>query len=335
MAVPTAPAKLNPDVLLFARESLPRVSRTFALTIPVLREPLRTYVMLSYLLCRIVDTVEDHPDLDRAQRDERFQFLLLATRGGASSASWGEFLAGWPEYPQADYEELVQHAPELFLARQALPDAITGAVDNCLVDMIEGMAGFPSASRPPAEACADLEELDRYCHAVAGTVGILLSRLFAENLAAGWLDEDCLERGRRFGLGLQFVNVLKDHMVDRERGISFLPRRYLTGKRAGAPLTSEGLREVALHAVSHLDEGHRYILGIPSESADLRVFCLWAHHLAISTLRVLGQGITPPKVDRAEVMVITSAARDAAGDSAALEELYRGYRNQAVRSFAG
>ncbi len=38
---------------------LNRVSRTFALTIRMLEEPFQTYASAAYLLCRIVDTVED------------------------------------------------------------------------------------------------------------------------------------------------------------------------------------------------------------------------------------------------------------------------------------
>ena len=43
----------------FCRTQLPRVSRTFALNIPLLPAPLDLAVTVAYLLCRIADTVED------------------------------------------------------------------------------------------------------------------------------------------------------------------------------------------------------------------------------------------------------------------------------------
>ena len=47
----------------FAREVLPAVSRTFALSIRVLPGELGRAVLTAYLLCRIADTLEDEPTL--------------------------------------------------------------------------------------------------------------------------------------------------------------------------------------------------------------------------------------------------------------------------------
>src|ERR1700743_3865485 len=57
-------------------EVLPKVSRTFALTIPQLPLALRGPVTCAYLLCRIADTIEDEPGLSPAETLEylnRFQ----------------------------------------------------------------------------------------------------------------------------------------------------------------------------------------------------------------------------------------------------------------------
>ena len=66
------------------RRSLERTSRTFALTIPLLDEPLATDVGLSYLLFRIADTLEDAPSWGRDAR--------MATLD-----SFGEWLVGEEE----------------------------------------------------------------------------------------------------------------------------------------------------------------------------------------------------------------------------------------------
>src|SRR5699024_12069588 len=49
---------------------LDHVSRTFALTIPELPPELAYVVSNAYLLCRIVDTVEDEPALSASQKDD-------------------------------------------------------------------------------------------------------------------------------------------------------------------------------------------------------------------------------------------------------------------------
>ena len=53
----------------FQSEMLEGVSRTFALTIPQLPAELCRVVSNAYLLCRIVDTIEDEPVLSGTQKN--------------------------------------------------------------------------------------------------------------------------------------------------------------------------------------------------------------------------------------------------------------------------
>src|SRR5512146_1454092 len=66
-------------------EILPRVSRTFALTIPQLPRALRRVVTNFYLLCRIADTIEDESSLgvERKQYFHEFFVDVVAGRGDA------------------------------------------------------------------------------------------------------------------------------------------------------------------------------------------------------------------------------------------------------------
>ena len=316
-----------PDAAEFVGAILPRVSRTFALTIPLLRQPLRDHIGLSYVLCRIVDTVEDHPGLDREARDRKFDFLLdRINETSPSHGAWDRFLASWPPHPNPDYETLMQNAALVMEQRFRLAAPVRDAVDECIRHMILGMRPFPSAGKAahPVEACADLDRLEEYCHAAAGTVGILLSHLFQVHLDGNWLTRERVEQGRRFGLGLQLTNVIKDHTADGERGVSYLPSMWLENGLAGAPLTREGLRVAAERTLEHLDEAEAYILAIPPDSQDLRLFCLWAQHLAMGTLRAVAEG--RGKLDRNEVVQITVTAQGAVTDNSKLERLHREYR---------
>ena len=61
----------DPDAqLAYCRRILPRVSRTFALGIGQLRPPLRETVGVAYLICRILDTVEDTTSLPARDRSD-------------------------------------------------------------------------------------------------------------------------------------------------------------------------------------------------------------------------------------------------------------------------
>ena len=64
-------------------------SRTFALSIAALPEALRDAVRVAYLLCRIVDTVEDDETLGAPLRTELFDaFDALMVDDGASAEAF-------------------------------------------------------------------------------------------------------------------------------------------------------------------------------------------------------------------------------------------------------
>src|SRR5690606_2736574 len=68
-----------------------------------------------------------------------------------------------------------------------------------------------------------LADLERYCYFVAGTVGHLLTDLFATVLGRP-IEPALRAQAERFGAGLQMVNILKDVTEDRARGWSYIPR---------------------------------------------------------------------------------------------------------------
>lgn len=333
---PTATASLA-----YCRRILPGVSRTFALTIPVLREPLQSKVGVSYLLCRIADTIEDRSGLAHARRLQLFDLYrdMLSDPGNRDLRN--RFQAAWPRYADAAHQDLMEHAGEVLDCFDSFPANDRTAVVDCLLEMMEGMAAFSRSggSRTPVTVCSGLEDLERYCHYVAGTVGILLSHLFAAELPARWLTPGRLEDGRRFGLGLQLTNVLKDQGADRSRGIAYVPEAWQDGAR----VNPEGARVLISRALVHLEAGQAYILSVPPGREDMRLFCLWASHLALATLRLAaeatgvpagagGSAPRPVKVSREAVWTILEAARAAVGDDRALDALHREYATAVVRA---
>jgi len=65
---------------------LKRVSRTFALTIPQLPSTLCKVVSNAYLLCRIVDTIEDEPGISAASK-RYFCHKFVEVLDGAKNAA--------------------------------------------------------------------------------------------------------------------------------------------------------------------------------------------------------------------------------------------------------
>jgi farnesyl-diphosphate farnesyltransferase len=232
----------------------------------------------------------------------------------------------------------MRNADTVLDAFAALPEAVRTPIADCLEEMVSGMAAYPSPAGgpPPALVCSDLQDLEAYCHVVAGTVGRLLSRLFAQELGPEWMTAERMERGRRFGLGLQLTNVLKDHEADRERGVAYIPERWIDRGRNPAGLTADGVHTLVGRALDHLGDANAYVLSLPPARTDLRLFCLWASHLALATLRVVAEsgGAGRAKVGRDELWGILERARSAAADDAGLRALHAAY-DDAARDPAG
>jgi farnesyl-diphosphate farnesyltransferase len=329
------PATALDDARSACTNLLPRVSRTFALTIPVLEEPLRSYVGVAYLLCRVADTIEDRPRQTRVDRDRRLRRFAEVVRDAEQRLDSGE-LGGDGTDPEgaAPYESLVASAGGVVALYREFPEPVRDAVATCVEDMVDGMTEFPAptGAGPAVAACADLEDLERYCHAVAGTVGLLLSELFAHELGGNWLEPGRADQGRRFGLGLQLTNVLKDREGDDRRGITYIPPAWLSPEGG---LTPGGRSTLIRQAVLHLDEAQRFIVSIPASHAEKRLFCLWAAHLALATLGLAADGDEgPTKVSRDELGRILATTRAHVADDENLEALYREGREAVFTALA-
>jgi farnesyl-diphosphate farnesyltransferase len=305
------------------RARLPRVSRTFALTIPELPGPLADSVTVAYLLCRVADDIEDDPRLAAGQRHALFALFREVLDGGDPEA----VSAAWPVR-----DALAADLPAIVGAFRALPAAHRIAIDACLREMIDGMeaAGDRPAVGGVVHVCDDLADLERYCHFVAGTVGILLTRLFGD--AVGGFGGPAREaQGRRFGLGLQLTNILRDHPEDLERGACFVPPAWLAGGR----LTERGLREGVSLALVHLDAAPAYIAALPTAAGGMRRFCLWAAWIALATLREVA--LRPhdgARISREEVAEILRFTTRYATDDAALAKDWAAMRAGVLAALA-
>lgn len=281
----------------FCKHNLIAVSRTFSRPIEMLPPLLERAVTCGYLLCRLADTIEDHPTLPMGVRDRLYaSFLSVVEAGGPAEAFVEDFgcVTG-----QSDEFDLARNLPRVMRVFRALPPEMQDACTPWVCEMARGMQVYSHRPAGPDgfQALLTVQDLERYCFFVAGTVGHLLTELFVAALPE--LSERRTDRLRRdaeaFGLGLQLVNILKDVTDDRERRVSFIPRSAC----ADAGLTIETLTAPERRADAHralapiferahhnLDRALEYCLALPPEAREIRLFCLLPLWMAIRTLVV-------------------------------------------------
>ncbi|MEM7675079.1 MAG: polyprenyl synthetase family protein, partial [Myxococcota bacterium] len=335
--------RIDPADQKFCFEMLPKVSRTFALSIDALPETLRSAVCVSYLLCRIVDTIEDEavlaPDV-RERLFDGFDALMSDDR-----ADWRPFEAACREAAlggaSAD-AELVAEAGAVFRAFRALPLGQRNGIRPHVLEMSSGMRAYCQRAYEEGKLrLRDLDDLERYCYFVAGTVGNLLTALFEPTVPVLPEPERSNIRSRAvsFGLGLQMVNIVKDVAVDFERGDIFVPvalaaehgmalEDILTPQRRQEGLAV--IRAICARAREHLQAAAEYTVLWPAPSgAAVRQFCAVPLALALASLAEVEAGqdtLRPgrvPKISRDMVAQLFQNVLGAVHDDEALAEVLR------------
>src|SRR5690242_5026888 len=158
----------------FQGAMLQGVSRTFALTIPQLPTELCRVVSNGYLLCRIVDTIEDEPHLAGAEKQYFCRQFLRTFDELQSADSFARQLgASLSSNTPAAEHELIHNIPHVLRITESFPEAERDALRHCVRIMAEGMSEFQLSGSK--NGVKPLEDLDRYCYLVAGVVGEMMT----------------------------------------------------------------------------------------------------------------------------------------------------------------
>jgi phytoene synthase len=171
---------------------LARHARTFAFAARWLPPDRRRAATILYAFCRTLDDMVD--DLDPGQDARAVLDELAGWR------AW--FLAG--RAGQAPREPLGASLAAL-QAEHDIP------VD-CFLDLIDGLA----ADAAPREL-RDAAQLRRYCHDVAGTVGIAMAHVL------GAPEPPAVAAAEALGVAMQLTNILRDVGEDLTRDRLYLP----------------------------------------------------------------------------------------------------------------
>lgn len=261
---------------LYQRSILESVSRTFALTIPLLPNGLEKVVGNTYLLCRIVDTIEDATCVDPTTKQELSTLFIKTVLDHSLSEQFvRECLIALINHPNHNEKDLIENIPRVLRVLQSCDERQRHAVAKCVQIMSEGMSYFHI--RQNQIGLEDLQEFEKYCYVVAGVVGEMLTTLFAlhsPEFAKAISGKESLAIA--FGQALQMTNILKDSPEDQLRGVSWKPK---------------GLGQTDLLVIAHqkLEDSLRYICCIPKSEPGIRQFCFLAFGLAVMTLKQIAQ----------------------------------------------
>ena len=267
-----SPSENSDTDLAYQKAILDSVSRTFALTIPLLPPSIEIVVGNTYLLCRIVDTIEDAADLSPETKQKLSKLFLDAVLEKAPVDHFVKpCLEALKHHGNQNELDLIAHTPTVLRILQTCSKADQNAVSRCVSIMSEGMSYFHD--KQTQAGLKDLKEFERYCYVVAGVVGELLTTIFSNHSPAFAKNiKGHEDLATAFGQALQMTNILKDSPEDRARGVSWKP----------ADITQGQLLKISYEK---LQDSLSHILLIPKEELGMRRFCFLAFGLAVMTLK--------------------------------------------------
>ncbi|MFP4008132.1 MAG: squalene/phytoene synthase family protein [Spirulinaceae cyanobacterium] len=256
---------------------LEQTSRTFFIPISRLPKNLQEAVASAYLCMRAIDEIEDHPHLTNGVKVKLLKQISL----GLQEATETEQFDRLSVTLRAETHPLAEVTVRIGEWARLAPPTIAPRIWEATATMADRMAHWANCNwTVNTEA-----ELNAYTFSVAGSVGILLSDLWA------WYDGTQTHRTQAlgFGRGLQSVNILRNHKEDMQRGVDFFPVNWTE-------------REMQAYARRNLALADAYTMALPSGPA--LEFCQIPLALAHATLDVLVAG--QDKLSRSAVVALVN-----------------------------
>jgi phytoene synthase len=177
---------MTPDE--YCRKKAAASGSSFYYSFLFLPAPRRRAITALYAFCREVDDVVD----------ETAEMQIAAAKLAWWRAEVANLYRGNPQHP-------VTRALLPFIQEYSLPQ-------EHLNEIIDGMEMDLTQTR-----YLDWPALERYCHRVAGAVGLLAARIF------GYRDARTLEYARHLGIAFQLTNIIRDVGEDARKNRIYLP----------------------------------------------------------------------------------------------------------------
>ena len=215
------------------------VSRSFYLSIRFLPALLREPIALAYLLARTSDTVADTSQIPVTVRIETLKLLSDAIQGAASRDVVADLTASFVSLQENRSErQLLEALPECLLWLNQMEHANRNDIRIVLTQITRGQMLDLQRFGEPKEvrALGTAADLDEYTYLVAGCVGEFWTRVCFRHVRnfAKRTEDEMLALGRRYGMALQLINVLRDAGSDLRAGRCYFPEYELNAAHLSA-----------------------------------------------------------------------------------------------------
>ena len=321
------PEAVGSDDLEWCHDAVQDVSRTFAISIGVLDEPMSSNICIGYLLCRIADTIEDAhhiPPSDQVSLLRAYDRVLDPT-DEMDAETFRLAVEPWiptdPDRP-ADWQ-VVAETPRVMGVFEAQPSHVKRAIRPPARELVQGMALFVDRyAEQGGLRIQTVSELEEYCYYAAGTVGELITNLVCTAETPRSRKRQLYRTAESFGLLLQLVNITKDVYDDfRSENNVYLPATWLHDEGLTqddvcedphAAQSAVVVERMVDHARTFLDDAQAYLEHVPQSNGNSLAAWAIPYLLAVGTLRELSsrpedalseRGV---KISRNEVAAVVS-----------------------------
>ncbi len=294
------------------------VSRSFALTIPLLDKNKKLKVEIQYLLARIIDTIEDsnHNIQDKETLISAFINILNDINAKAIKKDSMKDM-------QIEDDSLAESTAnienkkfneELENFKRVVIDKTINDNDKILIEnmniVLKTFTTFSEDIRKTSisylkemgygmiyyqdHPIRTFEDLNDYCYYVAGTVGLYLTDI-SNTLDKLNIDKD---KAKRFGLFLQKVNIIKDAPKDYTENRVFWPLSMFDNENPAPYFEDEAYRELFIHileamisnALNDFKDSIEYIISIDNKKAPgYKQFCIIVALMGYETLKFISE----------------------------------------------
>lgn len=285
------------ESLDYCKWALQSVSRSFALTIPLVEEALLAPIMVGYLEARILDTFEDDIGKRHVSLEERVNAMnaimeILERPDSQMAKRKAKELAREAEDWVQDehYRGLVKNFDKVLTVHRSLDKRTKASMVRWMHEMNAGMQKYLQ------QPVYSFEDLNEYCYFVAGTPSGFLTELIrtrAKKLTPK-ASQVLHDNERDFGLFLQKVNIIRDFREDILQNEKIFWPGYLFDKHQLEPQdlldpahekqAMEMLNAMVDNAVTHVTPVHDYLTAVPDEYAGFRQGAAINFAMGVATL---------------------------------------------------
>src|SRR5438874_9023026 len=215
------------------------VSRSFYLSIRFLPVQLREPIALAYLLARTTDTVADTAQISGSVRMETLKLLSNGIQGTASRNVVAELIVSFVSLQNnANERQLLESLPDFLACLEGMEHADRNDIRIVLEKITRGQMLDLQRFDNPQEirALSTAADLEEYTYLVAGCVGEFWTRLCFRHVRqfSSRTEDEMLALGKRYGMALQLINILRDAGSDLRAGRCYFPEEELTSARMTA-----------------------------------------------------------------------------------------------------